>query len=150
MLFHSSLFIKFWILCQGARKINVEFRLFFFFLHFFIILALFPFLYCVQMCILLTQLTDVTAFETCTKLNSVCCTWKNNSDFYCLNVLHCFRTKNELELHVRVCENKEVCNVIMLSEDTKILEFNQYQKIWQSTIYYLCRSWMYNRKDWCM
>ena len=79
------------------------------------------------MCILLTQLTDVTAFETCTKLNSVCCTSKNNSDFYCLNVLHCFRTKNELELHVRVCENKEVCNVIMLSEDTKILEFNQYQ-----------------------
>ena len=27
-----------------------------------------------------------------------------------------------------VCENKGFCNVIMLSEDTKILEFNKYQK----------------------
>ena len=27
----------------------------------------------------------------------------------------------------RNCENKNFCNVIMLSEDTKILEFNQYQ-----------------------
>ena len=35
------------------------------------------------------------------------------SDFLCLNFLH--------------CENKDFCNVIMPSEDTKILEFNQYQ-----------------------
>ena len=27
-----------------------------------------------------------------------------------------------------MCENKKFCNVIMPSEDTKILEFNQYQK----------------------
>ena len=27
-----------------------------------------------------------------------------------------------------MCENKDFCNVIMPSEDTKILEFNQYQK----------------------
>ena len=27
-----------------------------------------------------------------------------------------------------MCENKDFCNVIMLSEDTKIYEFNQYQK----------------------
>ena len=27
----------------------------------------------------------------------------------------------------RNCENKNFCNVIMLSEDTKILEFNQHQ-----------------------
>ena len=31
-------------------------------------------------------------------------------------------------MHKRVCENKGSGNVIMLSEDTKILEFNQYQK----------------------
>ena len=27
-----------------------------------------------------------------------------------------------------MCENKDVCNVIVPSADTKILEFNQYQK----------------------
>ena len=34
--------------------------------------------------------------------------------------------KNKLESHKKVCENKNFCNVIMPSEDTKILEFNQY------------------------
>ena len=53
---------------------------------------------------------------------------KNNGDFYCLNCLHSFRTKNKLESHKRVCENKNFCNVIMPSEDNKILKFNQYQK----------------------
>ena len=36
-------------------------------------------------------------------------------------------------------------------EDTKILEFSSIQKIWWSTIYYLCKSClieMFNRKDW--
>ena len=28
----------------------------------------------------------------------------------------------------KVCENKDFCNVIIPSQDTKILEFNQYQK----------------------
>ena len=34
----------------------------------------------------------------------------------------------KLESHRKVCENKDFCNVIMPSEDTKILELNQYQK----------------------
>ena len=50
---------------------------------------------------------------------------KNNGYFYCLNCLHSFRTKNKLESHKRVCENKNFCNVIMPSEDTKILESDQ-------------------------
>ena len=45
-----------------------------------------------------------------------------------MNCLHSFRTKNKLESHKKLCENKDFCNVIMSSEDTKILEFNQYQK----------------------
>ena len=45
-----------------------------------------------------------------------------------MNCLHSFRTKNKLELHKRVCENKDFCDIGMLSEDTKILEFNKYQK----------------------
>ena len=51
-----------------------------------------------------------------------------NGDFYCLNCLKSFKTKNKLESPKRVCENKYFCNVIMLFDDTKILEFNHYQK----------------------
>ena len=53
---------------------------------------------------------------------------KNNGDFYCLSCLHSFRTKSKLDSHKKVCENKDFCNVVMLSEDSKILEFNKYQK----------------------
>ena len=52
-------------------------------------------------------------------------TSKSNGDFYCLNCLNCL---NKLESHKNACKNKDLCNVIMPSEDTKILEFNQYQK----------------------
>ena len=45
---------------------------------------------------------------------------KYNGDFYCLNSLHSFRTKNNLESHKRVCENKDFYNVIVPSEDLKI------------------------------
>ena len=49
-------------------------------------------------------------------------------NFYCLNCLYYFRTKNKLQSHKKVCENKYLCNVIMLSEGTEISELNQYQK----------------------
>ena len=55
-------------------------------------------------------------------------TSKHYVDFYCLNCLHSFRTKNKFDSHKKVCENKDFCNVIIPFEDTKILEFNQYQK----------------------
>ena len=48
-------------------------------------------------------------------------TSKNDGDFYCLNCLHSFRTKNRLESHKKVCENKDFCNIIMPTEYTKIL-----------------------------
>ena len=47
---------------------------------------------------------------------------KNYANFSCLNCRHSFRTTSKLELHEKVCENKDFCNVIMLSEDTEILE----------------------------
>ena len=46
---------------------------------------------------------------------------------YCLNCLHFFREKNKLESHKKLCENKNFCDVAMPPEDTKVLEFNQYQ-----------------------
>ena len=62
-------------------------------------------------------------------------TSKNNSDFYCLNCLHSCRTTNILELHKKVRDNRDFCNVVMLSEDTTV---NQYRKTWQNTNHYLC------------
>ena len=54
-------------------------------------------------------------------------TSKRYGNFHCLNCLRSFKTKNKLELHQKVCENKDLCNVIMPAVDTKILELNQYQ-----------------------
>ena len=48
-------------------------------------------------------------------------TSKTNGDFYCLNWLHSFRTKNIFQSRKKVCENKDFCNIVMSSEDTKIL-----------------------------
>ena len=45
-----------------------------------------------------------------------------------MNCLHSFRTKNKLESHKKVCETKNFLNIIIHSEDTKVLQFNQYQK----------------------
>ena len=48
-------------------------------------------------------------------------TSRHYGNFYCLNCLHSFRTKNKLELHKRrACENKDFCHVIVPSEDTNI------------------------------
>ena len=53
---------------------------------------------------------------------------KNNGNFYCLNCLHSFRTKNKPELHKIACKNKDFCSIIMSSGDTKILKYDTYQK----------------------
>ena len=50
----------------------------------------------------------------------------HDDDFYCLVYLHSFRTKNKLGSHKKVCESKDFCNAVMPSEETRILEFNQY------------------------
>ena len=52
----------------------------------------------------------------------------HSGDYYCLNCLNLFRTKNRLEYHKKIYENKDFCIVVMPSEDTKILEFNQYRE----------------------
>ena len=43
-------------------------------------------------------------------------------------MLYFFETENERESHKKVCESNDFCNVAMSFEDTKILNFNQYQK----------------------
>ena len=53
---------------------------------------------------------------------------KHQGDFYYLNCLHSFTTENKRKSYKKVCENKDFCNIVIPSKDTKILEFNQYQK----------------------
>ena len=60
-------------------------------------------------------------------------TSKHHGDFYCLNCLHSFAAEEKLELHKKVCKNKDFCNVIIPSANTKILELHQYQKSDKST-----------------
>ena len=55
-------------------------------------------------------------------------TSKHHSDFYCLNCLYSFRTKNRIKSLEKVCENKDFCGIVMPSEKDNILEFNQYMK----------------------
>ena len=55
-------------------------------------------------------------------------TSKHHSDFYYFSFLHSFVTKKKYESSKKVCGNKHFCNIILLSEDTEILEINQYQK----------------------
>ena len=48
--------------------------------------------------------------------------------FSFLNFLYLFRRKYKLEFHKKVCENKDSCCITMPLKDTKLVEFNQYQK----------------------
>ena len=48
-------------------------------------------------------------------------TSKHGGDFYRLDCFHSFKTKNKLESRKKACKNKAFCNVVMPSEDTKIL-----------------------------
>ena len=52
----------------------------------------------------------------------------NNGDFYCLNCLHSFRTKNKIEPHQKLCANITFFIIVMPSGDTKTSEFNENQK----------------------
>ena len=53
---------------------------------------------------------------------------KHHDNFYCLNYLHYFAKENKRESHKNVCDNKDFYIIVMPSEDTKMLECNQYQK----------------------
>ena len=45
-----------------------------------------------------------------------------------MNFLHSFRTKSKLESRKKVSKNTDFYNIVLPSEETKILQFNQYQK----------------------
>ena len=49
-------------------------------------------------------------------------------NFYCLNCFHEYRTKNKLETHKKICENRDYCHVQMPNEDNKIIKHNEGEK----------------------
>ena len=55
-------------------------------------------------------------------------TSKSNSDFYCLNCLHSFRTRNKLLSHEKFCNNHSHREIIMPTEDNNIIEYKSNDK----------------------
>ena len=55
-------------------------------------------------------------------------TSNHNRDFYCLNCLHSYRTKEKLKKLEKVCNNHDCCYVKMPKEYEKILEYNPGEK----------------------
>ena len=55
-------------------------------------------------------------------------TSNHNSDYYCLNCFHSYRTENKLNAHRKICENHEYCNIEMPSPNNNIIKYNQGEK----------------------
>ena len=49
----------------------------------------------------------------------------HKEDFYCLNCFRSYRTRNKLEVHKKICENHDYCNVEMPTKDNNIIRYNQ-------------------------
>ena len=52
----------------------------------------------------------------------------HNSDYYCLNCFHSYRTENKRNTHKKICENHEYCNIEMPSPNNNIIKCNQGEK----------------------
>ena len=55
-------------------------------------------------------------------------TSNHKEDFYCLNCFHSYRTKNKLEAHKKICENRDYCHVEMPTNDNSKIKYNQGEK----------------------
>ena len=51
----------------------------------------------------------------------------HNSDYFCLNCFHSYRTENKLNVHKK-CENHDYCNIEMPSPNNNIIKYNQGEK----------------------
>ena len=52
----------------------------------------------------------------------------HNSDYYCLNCFHSYRTENKLDVHKKIYKNHEYCNIEMPSPNNNIIKYNQGDK----------------------
>ena len=55
-------------------------------------------------------------------------TSNHKEDFYCLNCFHSYRTKNKLEAHKKIWENRDYCRVEMPTKDNNAIKYNQGEK----------------------
>ena len=62
-----------------------------------------------------------------------------NGDFYCLNCLYSYRTKERLQKHEKVCKGHDYFYVKMPNEDKKNIKIQPWRKLIKSSVYYLCR-----------
>ena len=56
-------------------------------------------------------------------------TSNNHGDFYCLNCLHSYKTKQKLKKHEKVCNNHNYCYVKMSNEFQKNIEIPPSRKV---------------------
>ena len=52
----------------------------------------------------------------------------HDGDLYCSNCFHLYRTKNKLEAHKKLCENRDYCHVEMPTKDNNTVKYNQGEK----------------------
>ena len=55
-------------------------------------------------------------------------TSNHQSNFYCLNCFRSYRTRNKFEVHKKICENHDYCNIEMPTKDNNIIKYNQGEK----------------------
>ena len=55
-------------------------------------------------------------------------TSSHKEDFYCLNCFRSYRTRNKLQVHKKICENHDYCNVEMSTKVNNIIKYNQGEK----------------------
>ena len=55
-------------------------------------------------------------------------TSNHKEDFYYINCFHSYRTKNKLEAHKKICENRDYCRVEMPTKDNNTIKYNYGEK----------------------
>ena len=55
-------------------------------------------------------------------------TSNHDGDYYCLNCFHSYRTENKLNVHKKICENNEYCNIEMPSPNNNLIKYNHGDK----------------------
>ena len=48
-------------------------------------------------------------------------TSNHDGDYYCLNCFHSYKTENKLNVHKKVCENRDYCKIEMPSNDNNLI-----------------------------
>ena len=49
----------------------------------------------------------------------------HDGDYYCLNCFHSYRTENKLNVHKKIRENHDYCNIEMPSPNNNLIKYNQ-------------------------